>query len=202
MLRACVMDFGSDWVTHLPLVEFAYNNSYQATIGMAPFEALYGRPCRSPICWSDVGQKVILGPNVMLETIERMKLVKERMLKAQSRQKSYADKRRRPLEFEVGDQVFLKVSPRKGIQRFGLRGKLAPRFVGPFEILKRIGPVAYRVALPPHLEKVHNVFHVSQLRKYEPDPSHVIDWQNLELDEDVSYVLGPHFCGHYVVLVS
>ena len=149
MLRACVLEFKDSWVKHLSLVKFAYNNSYQATIGMAPFEALYGRPCRSPICWSDVGQKVILGPNVMLETIERMKLVKERILKAQSRQKSYADKRRRPLEFEVGDQVFLKVSPRKGIQRFGLRGKLAPRFVGPFEILKRIGPIAYRVALPP-----------------------------------------------------
>ena len=109
------------------------------------------------------------------------------MKAAQSRQKSYADKRRRQLEFEIGDKVFLRISPTKGVMRFVKKGKLSPRYIGPFEILDRIGPVAYRVALPPALSSVHNVFHVSMLRKYVPDPTHVIDYEPLQFQEDLTY---------------
>ena len=109
------------------------------------------------------------------------------MRTAQSRQKSYADVRRRNLEFEEGDPVFLKVAPMKGILRFGRKGKLSPRFIGPFEILERVGSVAYKLALPPSLSSVHDVFHVSMLRKYIPDPTHVIDYKPLEIEENLSY---------------
>ena len=187
MLRGCVLDFSGTWERHLPLVEFAYNNSFQSSIGMAPFEALYGRPCRSPVCWAEVGDAPLLGPELVRETTEKVELIRRRLVTAQSRQKSYADRRRRPLAFEVGDHVFLKISPRRGLMRFGKSGKLSPRFIGPFEILERIGETAYRLALPPQLSGVHDVFHVSMLRKYEPDPSHVLDWIDLVIDEDVSY---------------
>ena len=123
------------------------------------------------------------------ETSEKIKIIREKLISAQSRQKLYADRHSRPLEFEMGDHVFLKVSPCRGLQRFGQSGKLAPRFIGPFEILERIGAVAYRLALPPQLPDVHNVFHVSMLRRYNsdphrkpyPDPSHVLDWVELPL---------------------
>ena len=107
---------------------------------MAPYEALYGRPCRSPLCWIEVGKRRLLGPEIVQETTEKIQLIKEKLKTAQDRQKSYADQRRRPLEFEEGDWAFVKVSPRKGIFRFGKKGKLAPRFVGPFQIDKRVGP--------------------------------------------------------------
>ena len=109
------------------------------------------------------------------------------MLATQSRQKSYADLKRKSVEFQVGDHVFLRVSPMRGVKRFGVKGKLSPRFIGPFEVLDRIGEVAYRLAMPPSLSAVHNVFHVSMLRKYVSDPSHVLSYENLELDEDLSY---------------
>ncbi|TYJ95917.1 pol protein [Cucumis melo var. makuwa] len=161
MLRACALEFPGSWDSHLHLMEFAYNNSYQATIDMAPFEVLYGKCCRSPVFWGE------------------------------SRQKSYADMRRRDLEFDVVDKVFLKVASMKGVLRFERRGKLSPRFVGPFEILERIGPVAYRLALPPSLSVVHDVFHISMLRRYVPDPSHVVDYEPLEIDENLSYTEQP-----------
>ena len=163
MLRACVLDHKGGWEEHLPLVEFAYNNSYQASIQLAPYEALYGRPCRSPLCWTEVGESSITGPDLIRDTFEKVSLIRQRLLTAQSRQKSYADVRRRPLEFEVGDHVFLKVMPKRGVVRFGNRGKLSPRFIGPFEILERIGTFAYRLALPPSMSGVHEVFHVSML---------------------------------------
>ncbi|KAL0554253.1 hypothetical protein IC582_008170 [Cucumis melo] len=191
MLRACALEFPGSWDSHLHLMEFAYNNSYQATIGMAPFEALYGRCCRSPVCWGEVGEQRLMGPELVQSTNEAIQKIRSRMHTAQSRQKSYADVRRKDLEFEVGDKVFLKVAPMKGVLRFERRGKLSPRFVGPFEILERIGPVAYRLALPPSLSTVHNVFHVSMLRKYVPDPSHVVDYEPLEIDENLSYVEQP-----------
>ena len=188
MLRACVLDFGGSWETHLLLAEFAYNNSYQASIGMTPYEALYGRPCLSPVCWAEVGDKSLLGPDLVRETTEKVAVIRERLRVAQSRQKSYADRRRRPLEFEVGSHVFLRVSPKKGLVRFSRGGgKLAPRYIGPFEVLGRVGAVAYRLALPPQLGNVHNVFHVSQLRVYHADPSHVIQWADVEVADDVSY---------------
>ncbi|KAL6312880.1 hypothetical protein AAG906_022641 [Vitis piasezkii] len=191
MLRACVMDFKGNWVEHLPLIEFAYNNSFQSSIGMAPYEALYGRPCRSPMCWMESGEASLIGPELVQETTDKIRVIRDRLLAAQSRQKSYADHRRRPLEFRIGDHVFLRVTPRKGVFRFGKRGKLAPRYVGPFEILEKIGEVAYRLALPPQLSGIHDVFHVSMLRKYEPDTTHVLDWQDLNLQEDVTYEEGP-----------
>ncbi|KAL0547191.1 hypothetical protein IC582_017119 [Cucumis melo] len=191
MLRACALEFPGSWDSHLHLMEFAYNNSYQATIGMAPFEALYGRCCRSPVCWGEVGEQRLMGPELVQSTNEAIQKIRSRMHTAQSRQKSYADVRRKDLEFELGDKVFLKVAPMKGVLRFERRGKLSPRFVGPFEILERIGPVAYRLALPPSLSAVHDVFHVSMLRKYVPDPSHVVDYEPLEIDENLSYVEQP-----------
>ena len=127
MLRACALDFGGKWDDHLYLVEFAYNNSYQATIQMAPFEALYGRKCTSPLHWDEVGERVLLGPDLVQHAVDKIQLVKQRMKAAQDRYKSYADQRRRPLEFEVGDHVFLRVSPTKGVYRFGVKGKLSPR---------------------------------------------------------------------------
>ncbi|RVW12115.1 V-type proton ATPase subunit G2 [Vitis vinifera] len=120
-------------------------------------------------------------------TVEKVALIKERLKAAQSRHKSYADHRRRDLEFEVGDHVFLKVSPMKSVMRFGRKGKLSPRFVGPFEILERVGTLAYKVALPPSLSKVHNVFHVSTLRKYIYDPSHVVELEPIQIFEDLTY---------------
>ncbi|KAL0534284.1 hypothetical protein IC582_028573 [Cucumis melo] len=191
MLRACALEFPGSWDSHLHLMEFAYNNSYQATIGMAPFEALYGKCCRSPVCWGEVGEQRLMGPELVQSTNEAIQKIRSRMHTAQSRQKSYADVRRKDLEFEVGDKVFLKVAPMRGVLHFERRGKLSPRFVGPFEILERIGPVAYRLALPPSLSTVHYVFHVSMLRKYVPDPSHVVDYEPLEIDENLSYVEQP-----------
>ncbi|KAL0553580.1 hypothetical protein IC582_007480 [Cucumis melo] len=191
MLRACALEFPGSWDSHLHLMEFAYNNSYQATIGMAPFEALYGKCCRSPVCWGEVGEQRLMGPELVQSTNEAIQKIRSRMHTAQSRQKSYADVRRKDLEFEVGDKVFLKVAPMRGVLRFERRGKLSPRFVGPFEILERTGPVAYRLALPPSLSTVHDVFHVSMLRKYVSDPSHVVDYEPLEIDENLSYVERP-----------
>ena len=154
---------------------------------MIPFEALYGRRCRSPIGWFEVGEAKILRPDLVQDAIEKVRVIRERLLTAQSRQKSYVHNRRRDLEFSVGEQVFLKVSPMKGIMRFGRKGKLSPRYIGPFEILDRIGNVAYRLALPPGMENVHPVFHVSMLRKYLTDPSHVIKPQEINLEEGLEY---------------
>ncbi|RVW78911.1 Transposon Ty3-G Gag-Pol polyprotein [Vitis vinifera] len=187
LLRACALDLKGNWDDYLPLVEFAYNNSFQASIGMTPFEALYGRRFRSPVCWDDVGEKKLLGPKLVQLTVENVSLMKERLKATQNRQKSYADNRRRDLEFEMGDHVFLKVSPMKSIMRFGRKGKLSPRFVGPFEVLERVGTLAYKVALPPSLSKIHNVFHVSTLRKYIYDPSHVMELEPIQIFEDLTY---------------
>ena len=154
---------------------------------MAPYETLYGRPCRSPLCWTEMGESSITGPDLIRDTSKKVSLIRQRLLTAQSLQKSYANVRRRPLEFEVGDHVFLKAMPKRGVIRFGKRGKLSPRFIGPFEILERIGIVAYRLALPPSMLGVHEVFHVSILRKYTPDPAHMVDWGQIEVDTDGTF---------------
>ncbi|GJX42643.1 putative reverse transcriptase domain-containing protein, partial [Tanacetum coccineum] len=191
MLRACVIDFGSSWDRHLPLVEFSYNNSYHASIKAAPFEALYGRKCRSPVCWSEVGDSQLTGPELVRETTEMIVQIKNRLITARSRQKSYADVRRKPMEFQVGDMVMLKVSPWKGVIRFGKRGKLSPRYIGPFKIIERIGPVAYKLELPDKLRGIHNTFHVSNLKKCLADENLVIPLEEIQLDDKLHFIEEP-----------
>ena len=183
MLRACVIDFGGSWDSHLPLIEFSYNNSYHSSINMAPFEALYGRKCRSPVCWNEIVEAQLTGPALILETTDKVKKVRDNLQTARSRQKSYADLKRKPLDFQVGDRVLLKVSPWKGVIRFGKKGKLAPRYVGPFKIVERIGKVAYRLELPPELGNVHPTFHVSNLKRCLADENLHIPLDEIRVDK-------------------
>ena len=138
-----------------------------------------------------VGESSITCPDLIRDTSGKVSLIRQRLLTAQSWHKSYDDVRRRPLEFEVGDHVFLKVMPKRGVVRFGKRGKLSPRFIGPFEMLERVGAVAYRLALLPNMSGVHEVFHVSMLRRYTLDPAHVVDWGDIEVDTDGTFEEGP-----------
>ncbi|XP_072087341.1 uncharacterized protein [Arachis hypogaea] len=186
VLRDCILDQSASWDRYMPLVKFAYNTSYHASIGMAPYEALYGRKCQSPLCWYETGERSLLGPEMIVETTEQIKKIRSQMLIAQSRQKSYADQRRKPLEFEEGKDVFLKVTPTTGVGRAIKTKKLNPHYIGSFEILKRIGPVAYRIALPPYLSNLHDVFHVSQLQKYTPDIIHVLEPEPIQVREDLT----------------
>ncbi|GJU98258.1 putative reverse transcriptase domain-containing protein [Tanacetum coccineum] len=191
MLRACVIDFGKGWVDHLSLVEFSYNNSYHASIKAAPFEALYGRKCRSPVCWTEVGEAQILGPELIQETTEKIVQIKQKMQAARDRQKSYADKKRKPMDFQVGDKVMLKVSPWKGVVRFGKRGKLNPRYVGPFKVIEKVRTVAYKLELPQELSRVHNTFHISNLKRcYSNDPL-TVPLDGLHIDDQLHFVEEP-----------
>jgi hypothetical protein len=160
-LRACALKHGGSWDKSLPYAVFSYNNSYQASLKMSPFEALYGRKCRTPLYWNQTGERQFFGPEIIQEAEEQVHQIRENLRTAQSRQKSYAGTRRRLLEFKEGDHVYLKVSPIRGMRRFKVKGKLSPRFIGPFLILKRVGVVAYQLELPYHLVDVHDVFHVS-----------------------------------------
>ena len=187
MLRCCILEFEGTWERYLPLIEFAYNNSFQSSIKMAPYEALYGRKCRTPLYWTELSENRIHGVDLIKETEQKVKVIRDSLKSASDRQKSYADLRRKDIEFQIGDKVFLKVSPWKKVLRFGRKGKLSPRFIGPYEIIERVGPVAYRLMLPPELEKIHNVFHVSMLRRYRSDPSHVICPTEIEINPDMSY---------------
>ncbi|KAD3068885.1 hypothetical protein E3N88_36765 [Mikania micrantha] len=191
MLRACIIDFGGSWDDHLPLVEFSYNNSYHSSIGMPPYEALYGRRCRTPVCWGEVGQKEMGNKAAVIDMAEKLRVIKARMKAAQDRQKSYADKRRRPIEFDVGDRVLLKVSPWKGIIRFRKRGKLSPRYIGPFPIKARVGKVAYRLDLPEELNGIHPTFHVSHLRKCLADEQAHVPLDDIEVDDRLNYIEEP-----------
>nr|GEZ70982.1 putative reverse transcriptase domain-containing protein [Tanacetum cinerariifolium] len=163
ILQACVMDFCGSWDTHLPLVEFSYNNSYHTSIKCAPFEALYGWKCRSPMIWTEVGESQLIGPEIV----------------------------HKPLEFKVGDRVLLKVSSWKGVVRFGKKGKLAPRYVGPFEIVECVRPVAYRLKLPQELSCVHDTFHVSNLKKCLAEPDVQVPLDEIEIDEHLHFVEEP-----------
>ncbi|GKD97131.1 putative reverse transcriptase domain-containing protein [Tanacetum coccineum] len=162
------LDFGKRWERHLPLVEFSYNNSYHASITAVPFEALYARKCRSLIVQ-----------------------IRQRLQATRDRKRSYANVRRKPLEFQVGDRVMLKVSPRKGIIQFGKQGKLNPRYIGPFKILERIGLVAYKPKLLEELSNVYSTFHVSNLKKCLSDESLVIPMKELRLDDKLNFVEEP-----------
>ncbi|GKF16792.1 putative reverse transcriptase domain-containing protein [Tanacetum coccineum] len=191
MLRACAIDFGKGWVNHLPLVEFSYNNSYYASIKAAPFEALYGRKCRSPVCWTEVGEDQILGPELIQETTEKIIQIKQRMQAARDRQKSYANLKRKPMEFQVGDKVMLKVFPWKGVVHFGKWGKLNPRYVGPFKVLEKVGEVACKLELPEELNRVHNTFHVSNLKKFHANEPLAVPLDGLHLDDKLHFVEEP-----------
>ncbi|GKD95529.1 putative nucleotidyltransferase, ribonuclease H, partial [Tanacetum coccineum] len=191
MLSSCALEWTRNWDEYLCLVEFAYNNSWHASIKAAPYELLYGRKCRAPICWNEVGEHVIEGPELIEVTNEKVTIAKEKLKEARSRQKSYVDRHRRELAFNPRDRVFLKVSPCRGVRRFGIKGKLSPRFIGPFEILDRVGEVSYRLALPPQLSHVHNVFHVSLLRGYKYHPLHVVSYPLDQIREDLSLVEEP-----------
>jgi hypothetical protein len=163
MLRACALKYGKSWIKSLPYAEFLYNNSYQTSIKMAPFEALYERQCRTLLFWSQTRESQVFRSEVLKDAERQVQMIRENLKIAQSCQKSYVDKQRRYLSFEVGDFVYLKVSPMRGTRRFKVKGKLAPRYVGPFQILDHKGEVAYQLELPPQLSDVHDMFYVSQL---------------------------------------
>ncbi|XP_049348176.1 uncharacterized protein LOC125812742 [Solanum verrucosum] len=154
---------------------------------MAPYEALYWRKCRSPIGWFEAGKTALFGPNLVHQAMENFKVIQQRLATAQSRHKSFADNRRRGLEFFIGDWVFLKVSPMKGVMRFGKKGKLSPRYIGPYKIIRRVGQVAYELELPQELSTVHPVFHVSMLRKCIGDPSRITPMEDVHVTEDLTY---------------
>ena len=187
MLRSCVIDYEGSWDRHIPLVEFVYNNSFQSSIGMVPYDALYGRKYRTLLCWTELSEKKVISLNLIQETEEKVKMIRERLKVANDRHKSYADMKGKYIRYEIREKVFLKVSPWKKVMRFGKNGKLSPRFIGPYEVIKKVGPMAYRLALPPNLEKIHNVFHVSMLRRYRLDPSHVVSTETIELRPDLKY---------------
>ncbi|GKE87658.1 putative reverse transcriptase domain-containing protein, partial [Tanacetum coccineum] len=191
MLRACVIDFGGSWNIHLPLAGFSYNNSYHSSIRCAPFEALYRRKCRSPILWVEIGDSGLIGPELVQEITDKVVVIRDRLKAARDRQKSYADNIRKPLEFQVGDHVMLKVSHCKGVVRFGKKGKLALRFVGPFEILERIGPMTYRLRLPEELSSVHDTFHVLNLKKCLADANSHVLLDEIKVDKTLHFVEEP-----------
>jgi hypothetical protein len=158
---------------------------------MSPFEALYERPCRTPLSWFESGERVIFGSDIVTEALEKVKQIQANILAAQSRQKSYTDKRRSPLEFEVADHVYLRVSPMKGVRRFGIKGKLAPRYIGLYPILDKYGPTSYQVELPTKLSGVYNVFHVSQLKRCLKTPTDVVIEDTIPLEPDLTYKAYP-----------
>nr|AAX96518.1 retrotransposon protein, putative, Ty3-gypsy sub-class [Oryza sativa Japonica Group]ABA92865.1 retrotransposon protein, putative, Ty3-gypsy subclass [Oryza sativa Japonica Group] len=191
MLRACALDFGGAWDKSLPYAEFSYNNSYEASLQMAPFEALYGRKCRTPLFWDQTGERQLFGTEVLTEAEEKVRTIRERLRIAQSRQKSYTDNRRRELTFEVGDYVYLRVTPLRGVHRFQIKGKLAPRFVGPYKILEQRGEVAYQLELPSNMAGIHDVFHVSQLKKCLRVLGEQANSEHIDIQEDLTYVEKP-----------
>ena len=176
-----VMDRPSKWEDYLHLAEFSYNNSYQSSIKMSPFEALYGRTFRTPLSWSQLEDKLMLGPDALQEMERIVKQIQRNFKTTQDRHKNYADKKREHREFKVGDHVYLRIKPKKSTLYAGSCAKLAPRYCGPFEVLERVGPVAYNLALLPHV-KVHDVFHVLLLKIYIHDASHIVDWNVIQVE--------------------
>ncbi|GJT19925.1 putative reverse transcriptase domain-containing protein [Tanacetum coccineum] len=164
---------------------------YHASIKAAPYEALYGQKCRSPVCWAKVGEAQLTGPELIQETTKKIILIKQRIQAAQDQQKSYADLKRNQMEFEVGDRVMLKVSPWKGVVRFSKWGKLNPRYVGPFKVLVKVGKVAYRLKLPQELSRVHHTFHVSILKKCYTDEPLAMPLEGIHVDDKLQFVEEP-----------
>jgi hypothetical protein len=191
MLRACALQDKIGWDKRPPYAEFSYNNSYQASLKMSPFEALYGRNCRTPLHWDQPGERQVFGPDILLEAEENIRMVRENLKAAQSRQRIYADTRRRELSFEVGDYVYLKLSPIRGTKRFRVKGKLAPWYIGPYQIQARRREVAYQLSLPENLSAVHDVFHVSQLKKCLRVPEEQLPVEDLEVQEDLTHIEKP-----------
>jgi hypothetical protein len=187
ILRAYALQYGRSWDESLPYAEFSCNNSYQESLKMAPFEMLYGRRCRTLLFWNEMGERKVFRPDILEEAEKQVRMVRENLCVAQSRQKSYTDHIRRDLSFEVGDFVYLKVSPMRDLHRFKVRGKLTPRFIGPFKILEKTGEVAHQLELPPQLSDVHDVFHVSQLKKCLRVSEEQIPMEDLDDKEDLSY---------------
>jgi hypothetical protein len=187
MLRAYVMEYQGSWDKNLPWAEFSYNNSYQESLKMAPFEVLYGRRCRTPLNWIEPGEKVIFGPNIIEAAESIVHRIQENLKPAKSCQETSANKRCRPLELEDGNHVYLRVSPMKGMKRFGVKGKLAPRYITSFPIVEKCGTVAYKLDLPPSLAGVHDIFHVSQLKKCLKAPVNIVLPEVTLLEADLSY---------------
>jgi hypothetical protein len=159
---------------------------------MAPFDALYGHRCRTPLNWSEAGERTLFGPDLVEDAEERVQVIREKLKVAQMRQKSYHDKGTAPRHFEVGDYVYLKVSPTKGVQRFGVKRKLAPHYIGPYEVIEVCGLVAYHIRLLERFSAVHNVFHVTQLKKGMPMPENEsITEANAWIEPDFSLIEHP-----------
>jgi hypothetical protein len=192
MLRASILHFDKSWDKCLSLAEFSYNNSYQASLKMALFDALYGRRCCTLLNSLEAEERTLFVPDLVKDAEERVQVIRENLKMAQMRQKSNHDKGTAPRHFEVGDYVYLKVSPTKGAQRFGVKGKLAPCYIGPYEVIEVCGPVAYRIQLPEWFFAVHNVFHVTQLKKGIPVPENeVIAEANAWIEPDFSLIEHP-----------
>jgi hypothetical protein len=192
MLRESILHFDKSWDKCLSLAELSYNNSYQASLKMEPFDALYRRRCHTPLNWSEAGERTLFGPDLVKDAEEKVQVIRENLKLAQIRQKSYHDKGTAPRQFEVGDYVYLKVSPTKGVQWFGVKGKLAPRYIGPYEIIEACGLVAYRIQLSERFSAVHNIFHVTQLKKGVPVPENeVITEDNAWIEPDFSLIEHP-----------
>ncbi|WVZ93200.1 hypothetical protein U9M48_039200 [Paspalum notatum var. saurae] len=183
-------------VAHFIPVKTTYSGAklaefYQANIKMSPFQALYGRRCRTPLHWDQPGEKQLFGPGIIEDAERQVRMIRENLRIAQTKQKSYADNRRRDLEFAVGDYVYLKVSPIRGLRRFKVKGKLAPRYIGPFKIIDRKGEVAYQLELPDRLSGVHNVFHISQLKKCLRVHEERLREDELNVRDDLTYTEYP-----------
>jgi hypothetical protein len=191
MLRACALQHGSRWDKSLPYAEFSYNNSYQASLKMSPCETLYDRKCRTPLFLDQTRGRQFFGPELIQGSEEQVRIIRENLRVAQTRQKSYADNRRRPLEFEEGDHAYIKVSPLRGMRRVKVKDKLSPRFIGPFRVFRRVGEMAYQLKLPNNLSDVHNVFHVSQLKKCLRVPEEQLPMEELSVQGDLTYTEYP-----------
>jgi hypothetical protein len=190
MLRMHVMDKPSKWEDYLHLVEFSYNNEYQGSLNMSPFEALYGKKCNTPVSWDNPTDRMVLGLEPLKDMEDQMVRIKHNLKATQDIQKNYTDKNKIAREFKVGKHALFKVNPKKSSLKLGSSTKLAARFCCPFEILDIIGPVAYILALPSSMN-VHNVFHVSFLKKYVHDPNHVIDWHLIQVESEGNFQVRP-----------